>query len=159
MPHLHIDDLPWNEWRSPKGRFQQIGKQISEALGAPRNAPVAAGGHPFDLELVRLPPGAVACPHHAHEAQWEMFVILSGTGTVRLGTEGQTLAVRAGSVVLHPPGEAHQLINDGAEELVFYIIADNPPLDVCHYPDSNKWFVRKIGDFRATQVDYFDGEE
>jgi hypothetical protein len=62
---------------------------------------------------------------------------------------------------LHPsPGEAHQLINAGKKPLLFYIIADNPPMDGCHYPDSNKWLIRqprKI--FRMAGVDYWDGEE
>ena len=35
--------------------------------------------------------------------------------------------------------EPHQIINDGIEELVFYIIADNPVGDSCYYPDSDKW--------------------
>ena len=61
---------------------------------------------------------------------------------------------------MHPPGEAHQLINTGRKPLVFYIVADNPPLDVWNYPDSNKWGIRqprKI--FCITEVDYHDGEE
>jgi uncharacterized cupin superfamily protein len=68
--------------------------------------------------------------------------------------------VRAGDVFMHPPGEAHQIINTGKKPLLFYIIADNPPVDGCHYPDSKKWATarpRRI--FRLNEVDYFDGEE
>ena len=73
--------------------------------------------------------------------------------------EGLT-QVGAGDVVLHPPGEAHQFTNTGTEDLHYFLIADNPLLDVWHYPDSGKMGIstpQKI--FRATDVDYWEGEE
>lgn len=155
---LHPDDLPWESWSSPKGRFHGQSKELSLALGAKRNASTGLGGHPFDLELNRLRPGERCCPFHSHAAQWEMFVILRGRATVRAGAE--TGPVEAGEIVLHPPGEAHEIRNDGTEDLDFYIIADNPLVDVFHYPDSNKWGHREPRMFfRATAVDYYDGEE
>lgn len=116
------------------------------------------GGHPFDLELGKLAPGECGCPFHIHATQWELYVFLTGTGTVRT-LEGPTPA-RAGDVVLHPPGEAHQFTNTGTANLLYLLIADNPPIDYWYYPDSNKWGFRsprKI--FRATDADYWDGEE
>jgi 2-keto-4-pentenoate hydratase/2-oxohepta-3-ene-1,7-dioic acid hydratase in catechol pathway len=104
---------------------------------------------------------------HAHQPgdqrtglmQWELFVIISGTGTVRANKA--RFQVKAGDVIMHPPGEAHQITNTGKRDLVFYIIADNPPVDGCHYPDSKKWSTirprRRV--FRISEVDYFDGEE
>lgn len=155
---LRPDDLPWESWHSPKGKFHGMSKELSIALGAKRNTPTGLGGHPFDLELNRLEPGKVGAPFHSHAAQWEMFVILRGRGTVRAGTE--TGPVQAGDVVLHPPGETHQLTNTGADELLFLIIADNPPVDYWHYPDSGKWGLRSPRMiFRPTEVDYWDGEE
>ena len=32
-----------------------------------------------------VPPGAAVCPFHAHLAQWELFVVQAGIGTVRAG--------------------------------------------------------------------------
>lgn len=87
-----------------------------------------------------------------------MFFLLEGRGTVRVGEQRHPLG--AGDIILHPPGEIHELRNTGETELLFFLIADNPPADIWHYPDSNKWghrFPRKI--FRATDVDYWDGEE
>lgn len=87
-----------------------------------------------------------------------MFVILAGTGTVRAGKK--RYPVKAGDTIMHPPGEAHQLINTGKKMLEFYIIADNPPVDIWHYPDSKKWgFPTPQKLFRMTEADYFDGEE
>ena len=71
--------------------------------------------------------------------------------------------LRAGDCVLCPPGEPHQLINDGAEDLVYYVVSNNAPAEVWHYPNSDKWGVAlPDGEdlyFRAAEVGYFDGEE
>jgi uncharacterized cupin superfamily protein len=85
---------------------------------------------------------------------------MSGSGTVP--SDGTEHAVGAGDVVLHPPGEAHQILNTGSEDLLYLIVDDNPPLDVCRYPDSGKWGVFRPSSrhlFRATDVDYWEGEE
>jgi uncharacterized cupin superfamily protein len=153
-----IDDLAWEDFDSPKKKFRSSGREISEALGAKRNTPAGLGGHPFDLELGRVPPGFSGCPFHSHAAQWEFYIFLSGQGRVR--TIDGTIAVTAGDVVLHPPGEAHQFHNTGSDNLLYFLIADNPPLDVWQYPDSNKWGIsspRKI--FRASDIDYWIDEE
>jgi uncharacterized cupin superfamily protein len=88
-----------------------------------------------------------------------MFIVLSGTAAVRAGNENQML--QSGDAVIHPPGEAHQISNASHdEELVFHLIADNPPVDYWHYPDSNKWGLRAPRKFfRPNEVEYYDGEE
>ena len=158
MNHVHIPDLPWEEQHSPAKKFHSFCRNISLALGGVRNAGLWGGGHPFDLQIRRIPPGASVCPFHAHLAQWELFVVRAGTGTVRAGAE--THAVRTGDVFVHPPGEPHQLINSGATDLEVLIVADNPQLDAFHYPDSGKWGLRPPGKyFRIAETSYFDGEE
>jgi uncharacterized cupin superfamily protein len=156
---LHPDDLPWESWDSPGKKFHGESKELSIALGAKRNTPVGLGGHPFDVELSKLLPGQCGCPFHSHAAQWEMFLIVSGTATIRAANDTHTL--HADDVVLHPPGEPHQIINGSdVDELTFYLISDNPPVDYWHYPDSNKWGLRTPRKFfRTTDVDYYDGEE
>ena len=156
---IHPDSLSWETWESPKKKFRGASKELSIALGAKRNKPTGQGGHPFDLELSKLAPDEVGCPFHSHAAQWELFLIVSGTATVRANTETHTL--RSGDVVLHPPGEAHQITNASAtDELIFYLVADNPPVDYWHYPDSGKWGLREPRKFfRITELNYWDGEE
>lgn len=158
MPFTSLAHVPVEEQRSPGGRFRSSLQNITVQLGGIRNVGTWGGGHPFDVQLRRLPPGAAVCPFHLHLAQWELFVIRSGTATVRVGTE--SVRVRAGEVFIHPPGEAHQLRNDGSEDLVVLIVADNPPLDAFYYPDSDKWGLRPPGQFfRVEPVDYFEGED
>lgn len=158
MKHAKETAIAWVEQRSPRGRFHLFRRNISAALGAPRDAGVAGGGHPFDVELVRLPRGATNFPFHAHAAQWELYLVLRGSGELRAGDT--VMAVAAGDSFVCPPGEPHQLKNTGAEDLLYYVIADNPPVDVINYPDSNKWLVkpqRKC--FTMQETDYYSNEE
>jgi uncharacterized cupin superfamily protein len=157
MKKTNPAQLKWEKRKSPKGKYHAYSKDLSAAIGDVRNA-WPKRGHPFNLALVKVMPGAAICPFHSHTSQWELFVILSGTGTVRAGQARHK--VKSGDVFMHPPGEAHQLINTGKQPLLLHIIADNPPVDIFHYPDSNKWGFRPHGNFfRITETPYHDGEE
>src|ERR687888_54428 len=104
MKRVHVPSLTWNELHSPSRKFHSFTKNISAALGARwRDQPGEA--HPFDLQLRRVPPGAAICPYHSHTTQWEMFVVVSGAGTVRVN--GARHPIVAGDVFIHPPGTAH----------------------------------------------------
>jgi uncharacterized cupin superfamily protein len=108
MEKTNLADLPWEEDVSPKGTYYSYSKEISKSLGARRNV-WPKSGHPFDLSLVRVPPDKSVWPFHSHTAQHELFVIIGGEGTVRANDQRHT--VRAGDSLMHPPGEAHQIIN------------------------------------------------
>jgi uncharacterized cupin superfamily protein len=158
MKHAKESAIEWVEERSPRGRFHLFRRHISEALGAPRDAGVAGGGHPFDVELTKLPPGATNFPFHAHAAQWEVYLVLIGVGELRAGDT--VTEVTAGDTFVCPPGEPHQIKNIGTEDLVYYVIADNPSADVTNYPDSNKWFVKpQRKSFTMQETDYYANEE
>jgi uncharacterized cupin superfamily protein len=163
MPHVNVEAIPWAEFVSPAAAFRGRFREISLALGAKKNAGPMDGGHPFDVALEALAPGETCCPFHAHGAQWEFFYILAGEGTVRRNDESFT--VKPGDAILHPPGEAHQIRNTGTGELRYLLIADNPPVDPCVYPDSGKADVSVPGGEKlirytsADDLDYFDGEE
>jgi uncharacterized cupin superfamily protein len=157
MPRIHLADISAIEARSSSGKFHSFCQNLSIALGGARNSGLAQGGHPFDVQIRRIPPGAAICPFHSHLAQWEFFVVRAGAGTVRVGHEKH--AVKVGDFFVHPPGEPHQLVNTGATDLEVLIVADNPDLDACYYPDSNKWSLRSAGIFRTTAAGYFEGED
>lgn len=158
MKHVHLDAVPWMEWSSTTGKFHGAGRQISEALGAKLNANLAEGGHPFDLEYGKLLPGKAGCAFHSHSAQWECYYIVSGSGTMRHGDQRREL--RAGEVALHPTGSAHQLINTGDTDLIYWLVADNPTTEFWHYPDSDKWGFKPGGTiFRKNDVHYDLGED
>ncbi|MFZ6647756.1 cupin domain-containing protein [Undibacterium sp. TJN25] len=112
-------------------------------------------------------PGKRSCPYHFHYAQEEMFVVLEGTGSLRVA--GEMLPIRAGDVIFIPPGPEypHQLINTSDAPLKYLSVSTRETPEVCEYPDSGKFaaMVRRDGveQFNATQrldhnVDYWDGE-
>ena len=71
--------------------------------------------------------------------------------------------VTADDAFFFGPGEAHQLTNTGEDDLVYYIIADNPLGDSCYYPDSGKFAVWKEGAeeviVKGRETEYFEGEK
>ena len=159
MKKINTSDVPESLWTSGKGKFASADREISVSLGRdPASADLRAR-HPFDVEICRVPPGKICCPYHSHSAQWEFYQVISGTGSVR-DEEGWT-PVGAGDAFLFGPGKAHQIANNGAVDLVFYVIADNPIGESCYYPDSGKWLVRspERAVIRSDPLDYLDGEE
>src|SRR5204863_5736064 len=86
---------------------------------------------PFDVEITRIFAGKRACPYHSHSAQWEFYHVISGKGAVR--HKDGTTPIEAGDAFIFKPGEAHQLINDSSEDMVIYVVADNPMGESCHY--------------------------
>jgi uncharacterized cupin superfamily protein len=164
MNIVNISDIPVDHHRSPKGRFEAKRQHLSLAAGGSKDSGSETGGHPFDVELTRVPPGKSAWPLHSHSSQWEAFIIVSGTGRLLTNGEPKETEVRAGDFVLHPPSEAHQLINTGGDDLVYYIIATNPSADVVHHVESDKWFVKPVRKvfrevYKVGMEGYYDGEE
>jgi uncharacterized cupin superfamily protein len=159
MLKINTKDVPELTWSSPKGKYGGSGREISVALGRQPASTDLAQRHPFDVEITRIPPGKRACPYHSHSAQWEFYHVISGRGVVR-HREGTAL-IEPGDAFIFPPGEPHQLSNDGSEDLVFYVVADNPIGESCHYPDSGKWLIRSPERrlMRSEALDYYDGEE
>ena len=159
MKIVNTGNLEEVSWSSPRGKFAGAGKQVSEALGRQPGSTDLRHRHPFDVEICRVPPGRSPYPYHSHSAQWEFYHVISGSGRLRHG-EGFS-PIGPGDAFLFPPGEPHQLLNDGETDLVLYVVADNPLGESCHYPDSDKWMVRSPDTrlIRSEELDYYDGEE
>ncbi len=159
MRKVNTRDIPELTWVSPRGKFAGVGLEVSEALGRVPHSTDIKLRHPFDVEILRIPPGKAAYPYHSHSAQWEFYHVISGTGSVR--HEDGTTPIESGDAFIFEPDQAHQLINDSETDLVLYVIADNPIGESNHYPDSDKYAVHsprnKIIDSKA--LDYYDGEE
>jgi uncharacterized cupin superfamily protein len=120
-----------------------------------------------------VPPGKRAFPLHAHHANEEMYVILSGTGEYRVG--GQRYPIREGDVLAAPAGgpeTAHQIVNNGKSELRYLGISTMIAPEAVEYPDSGKFAIlsrpdpsgdpRKAGlrfiGRKESTLDYWDGE-
>ncbi len=159
MQKVNTNKMEELSWSSPRGKFAGAGKQVSEALGRKPQSTDLMERHPFDVEIARIPAGQTNCPYHSHSAQWEFYHVISGRGIVR--HKDGTTAIEPGDAFLFKPGEPHQLTNHGKEDLVLYVVADNPLGESCHYPDSQKWIVRSPERrlIRSEPLDYYDGEE
>lgn len=132
----------------------------------------AIGAKQLGCMLTIVEPGKRAWPYHSHNANEELFVILEGTGTLRLG--GEEHPVKAGDVISCPAGgpeTAHQLINTGTSELRYLAISTMIPTEVCEYPDSGKFAMmagtrtdgkpgRRLmfAGREESSLDYWDGE-
>src|SRR5438876_2716167 len=139
MHKVNIRDIAEDSWTSPKGKFAGFGRSVSIALGRKEISTDLKERHPFDLEILRVAPGQTPYVYHSHSAQWELYHVISGQGLVR--HKDGTTPIEAGDAFIFGPDEPHQITNDGAKDLVVYVIADNPIGESSYYPDSKKWLV------------------
>lgn len=162
MRKVNIEEIKEEPWESPKGKYSIAFRGISEALGRDPQSFDLTKRWPFDLEWNRLPPGKPNFPYGGHSAQWEMYLIVSGNGSVR--DKDGTSNVAAGDAFIFGPDEPHQILNTGNVDLIYYVIADNPVGESNYYPDSKKWKVNRASAtdkpfIKGSETDYLDGEE
>jgi uncharacterized cupin superfamily protein len=132
------------------------------------NASRAIGARLLGCSYTEVPPGKRAWPFHNHHVNEEMFVILEGHGSVRIGPD--TFPVRKGDIIASPPGgpdEAHQIINTGDEPLRYLSVSTKLPGELVEYPDSGKVMVYAGNREAPTyyhrgrpgpMIEYWDGE-
>jgi len=161
-PIVNIEDIPLEDWRHGE-RFEAKLGPLARILGARK----------LGYRLVVLPPGKTAWPFHAHHANEEMFFVIEGRGTLRLGTDRHP--IRAGDVIGIPPGPEtpHQILNDGDADLRYLAVSTMLEPDVVECPDSGKIGImagsppggdrsrRTLTLYvpRSAAVDYWEGED
>jgi uncharacterized cupin superfamily protein len=133
----NIDALKFARWdtrfppdqKPPMDRYGADIAQVSRELGARR----------LGYNVTRIDPGKAAYPAHNHRVNEEMFLVLKGSGELRVGGERQP--VREGDIIACPPGgpeTAHQLRNTGVSPLELLMVSTFEEADVVEYPDSGK---------------------
>jgi mannose-6-phosphate isomerase-like protein (cupin superfamily) len=108
-----------NLFTLPLGPGSNHGGQgaVQSALVATRDQYSAACHFIYYMEV---PPGC-SVGDHAHELDSEeIYVILSGSGQMRLDDE--IIDVESGDVVRNAPGGTHGLVNTGTETIRFFAI-------------------------------------
>ena len=129
------------------------------------------GARRIGANVTRVPPGRAAFPFHHHHGNEEHFFVLSGSGVLRVGDEVH--AVKPQDYIVNLPGgpeSAHQLINTGAEDLVFLAVSTLEVPEVVGYPDTGKTGVRAssleddaarflIQESAKNTVEYWEGED
>ena len=71
MKKVNLNNIPWRERKSPKGKYHRFLRDVALAFQNPKTGPSLPGQPPFEVELVRLPPGATNFPFHSHATEWE----------------------------------------------------------------------------------------
>ena len=144
-------------------------EETREPLYAGQGARLALGtaAKKLGASIDIVPPGKRSCPYHLHHAQEEMFVVLEGSGTLRVA--GEMLPIRAGDTMFLPAGPEypHQIINTSDAPLKYLSVSTREYPEICEYPDSGKYLaMAPDGDARGfdaiqrkdTSLDYWDGE-
>ena len=70
--------------------------------------------------LERMPPGTSET-RHLHQHSRQLFFILKGVA--RIEVEGEQHRLAAENALEIPPGAAHQIFNDGNEDLEFLLVS------------------------------------
>ena len=94
------------------------------------------------VNFLEVEPGNYAYGYHYHEANEEVFYIISGTGIVR--TPKGEITLKAGDVIAFPAGEegAHVIRNGSETEKLVYIDFGTTIIpEIVHLPDFNKILV------------------
>ncbi|AIY39819.1 auxin-binding protein [Collimonas arenae] len=142
-----------------------VREPLYDALSARLATDTAAQKLGASIDIVA--PGKISCPYHFHYAQEEMFIILEGSGTLRVA--GEMLPLVSGDIIFIPPGPEypHQIVNTSDQPLKYLSISTKEQPEVCEYPDSGKFLaMAAAGGERVFDViqraendlDYWDGE-
>ena len=119
----------------------QVGTNAVNAVSQ-TGAVASATAHKLGYNVTALPPGKSAFPFHAHRINEEMFLVLEGTGEVRIGATRHP--IRAGDVIACPPGgpeTAHQIVNTSSGELKYLAVSTRLSPEIAEYPDTGRFGV------------------
>ncbi|BAY94669.1 MULTISPECIES: cupin domain-containing protein [unclassified Tolypothrix] len=107
----------------------------------------------FGVNLTRLAPHAISALRHAHSKQDEFIYILKGNPTLQTDegrtplSPGMCAGFKAGT------GNAHNLINETSEEVLYLEIGDRTPGDEGTYPDDDIQALLVEGKWQFTHKD------
>jgi uncharacterized cupin superfamily protein len=107
----------------------------------------------FGVNITRLAPGASSALRHAHTKQDEFVYILEGRPTLITDAGRDALAPGMCAGFKGGTGDAHHLVNETAEDVVYLEIGDRLPGDGVTYPDDDIEARRFEAGWRFTQKD------
>ena len=111
---LHAADAHWR----PSNQMGVLNTDLGKQLQA---APLAA-------RFWRLAPGQ-ASTRHRHTTQTELYVVVEGTGRMRIGAaDAQALTLAPQSCVLVEPDTVRQVFNDTEADALWLVVGTPPEL-------------------------------
>jgi uncharacterized cupin superfamily protein len=106
---LQVGDAFWRPSNQMGVLNTDLGKQLAATM--------------FGARLWRLAPGQ-ASTRHRHRVQHELYIVLEGTGRVRV--EQELLTLQPLSALLVEPGCLRQIFNDTEDEALWLVIGTPP---------------------------------
>lgn len=124
--------------------WQDAAELVTKRLG------MAGGSERLYVNIDILPPNTYSTKYHSHTAQEEFFLVLRGSGTLRL--EGVEHTVKEGDFFSKTPGLAHCFYNSGAGPMELLDVGTVESQDVCFYPDEYVRMERDGGECRVFRM-------
>jgi uncharacterized cupin superfamily protein len=107
----------------------------------------------FGVNLTRLAPGAQSALRHAHTVQDEFLYVLQGHPTLRTGDGNTRLSPGMCAGFKGGDENAHHVVNETEEEVVYLEVGDRAPGDQGSYPDDDLQAAMVDGQWRFTHKD------
>lgn len=109
----------------------------------------AAGSRRLYVNIDTVPPNAYSTKYHSHSRQEEFFLILEGSGTLRINNAEHP--VSKGDFIAKPAGQniAHTFYNSGTEPLVILDAGSVEEEDTVYYPDEGVSLHKANGQSQA----------
>ena len=116
-----------------------------------------AGARELGASLFEVPAGAATFPLHAHFANEELLIVLSGRPTLT-GRDGDSRELEPGEVVAFPAGRAgaHRLNNDTGEPLRILIVSTMKAPEINEMLEDESFWVRDYAPGRSPDDDSLD---
>ena len=115
----------------------------------------------LNFDLRQLNPGQFSAPFHFHRYAEELFLVISGSMTLR--ALDRLEKVETGDMIFCDMGEtgAHQFYNHNTKPCIYLDVRTFIGYDVCEYPDSDKIFIAPSYEIfeKKSKVGYFEGEQ
>ncbi|MDR3586669.1 MAG: cupin domain-containing protein [Desulfosporosinus sp.] len=129
---LNINNIPKEYIDDPDFQSKMKTIYLGDALGSEK----------IYVNIDYVKPGAKSVKYHSHSKQEEFFLIMNGTGMLRI--DGEEIKIASGDVISKSAGKdiAHQFINNSAEILQILDIGTREIDDVATYPDENVVYLR-----------------
>src|SRR5579864_7140877 len=139
----------------PRAKQSVLPEPFASKMSGRRKRPLGDlfGLANFGVNLTRLAPGGSSALRHAHTKQDEFVYILEGHPT--LHTDAGRTALEPGMCAGFKAGtgDAHCLVNETGEDVVYLEIGDRTAGDAVNYPDDDLAVVTVDGKRRMAHKD------
>ncbi|MDD4144323.1 MAG: cupin domain-containing protein [Prolixibacteraceae bacterium] len=148
--------------KSDEREFQESPNKIDNYRIFTDISRIKKGVNPENLnfDLRQLNPDQYSAPFHFHRYAEELFLIISGSATLR--TPNGLEIVNSGDLIFFEKGKtgAHQLYNHTNKSCIYLDIRTYIGYDIAEYPDSDKILIAPSFEIynKNSQMSYFDGE-